>query len=135
MFGVQARIFDSAFFEVSGGGLKDVEHRHMPRAPSAVILSRTDGEGPLRRRNRERAMRGSSPSVRLGMTTNRGARRVCITRSARSFFVLLLTPSVLAAYECRRRDMQNLHCRIGRGYALTAWSAGATNFNAKLFRF
>jgi hypothetical protein len=53
----------------------------------------------------------------------------------RFFFVLLLTPSVLAAYDCPGRNMQNLHCRIGRVYALTARSAGATNFNAKLFRF
>src|SRR5436305_4826362 len=53
----------------------------------------------------------------------------------RFLFVLLLTPSVLAAYDCPSRNMQNLHCRIGRVYALTAWSARATNFNAKLFRF
>src|ERR1700719_580758 len=48
MLGVQARIFDSAFFEVSGGGLKDVEHRHMPCPPNAVILSRTDNASPAR---------------------------------------------------------------------------------------
>ena len=37
MLGVQARIFDPAFFEVSGGGLKDVEHRHF------VIRSNVEG--------------------------------------------------------------------------------------------
>src|SRR5437867_10507647 len=81
MLGVQARIFDPAFFEIGGGGLQNVEHRHKPRAPNAVILSRTDGEGPLRRSERGRAMRGSSVraglalSARLGMTINKDARR------------------------------------------------------------
>src|SRR4029077_20411480 len=37
MLSVQARIFDPAFFEVSGGGLKDVEHRHF------VIRSNVEG--------------------------------------------------------------------------------------------
>src|SRR6478672_8267966 len=83
MLGVQARIFDSAFFEVGGGGLKDVEHRHTLRALNAVILSRADGEGSLRRSKRGQVMGGSSPSARLGMTINKRARRVSIMRSAR----------------------------------------------------
>src|SRR6266446_7821427 len=89
MLGVQARILDPAFFEVGGGRLKNVENRHKPRVAGVVILSRTDGEGPLRRSKRARAMRGSSVRAelalfaRLGMTINKGARRVSITRSAR----------------------------------------------------
>jgi hypothetical protein len=40
-----------------------------------VILSRADGEGPLRRSKRGRVMGGSSPSAPLGMTAF-GARSV-----------------------------------------------------------
>src|SRR4029077_7894372 len=53
----------------------------------------------------------------------------------RFLLVLLLAPPVLAADDCARGYMQNLHRRIGRVYALAAWSAGAANFNPKLFRF
>src|SRR5205807_8893448 len=60
MFGVQARILNPAFFEVGGGGLKNVEHRHTLRAPNAVRV-----------------------------TTKKGARRVSITRSARCLSIAL----------------------------------------------
>src|SRR5947207_118777 len=53
----------------------------------------------------------------------------------RFLLVLLLAPSVLAADDCTLWNMQNLHCGISRVHALAAWSARATNFNAKLFRF
>src|SRR5205807_99684 len=53
----------------------------------------------------------------------------------RFLLVLLLAPPVLAADDCASRNMQNLHRRISRVYALAAWSAGAANFNAKLFQF
>ena len=53
----------------------------------------------------------------------------------RFLLVLLLAPPVLAADDCTRGNMQNLHCGVSRVYALAAWSAGAANFDTKFFGF
>src|SRR5213080_1933737 len=91
MLGVQARIFDSAFFEVSGGGLKNVEHRHFvirrnvegfrcaifkvtPRDPSTALRSGQDDVSSsarcltIARPDRQLAMLRSSPRARLPYT-------------------------------------------------------------------
>src|SRR6266536_3834065 len=94
MLGVQARIFDPALFEVGGRGLQNVEHRHKPRAPNAVIPSCADNASPARTEEPPitcpRLLRrsGPSPSARLRMTINKGARRVSITRSARCLSIV-----------------------------------------------
>src|SRR2546426_6911806 len=100
MLGVQARILDPAFFEISDRGLKNVEHGHTLRAPNAVILSRADGEGSLRRSKRGRVMGGSffraglALSARLGMTINKAARRISIMRSARCLSIARSDPQL-----------------------------------------
>src|SRR2546423_6605392 len=89
MLGVQARILDPAFFEVGGGRLKNVQHRHTLRARNAVIPSRADSEEPpitrprLLRRRGPSVRAGLALSARLRMTNNKDAKRISITRSAR----------------------------------------------------
>src|SRR5260370_33818355 len=48
MLGVQARILDPAFFEVGGGGLKNIEHRQfvIPRDLSAAAWLRRKVKEP-----------------------------------------------------------------------------------------